>query len=156
MASVLLLDVTPEAERLTNAVLKSGLLPPSADADAAHIALATVHRMDILLTWNCRHIANAEIEVRLRRHVLQWDTSCPRFVHPKGFSVKFMNDSTIEPSTRNTDEVLQEIWRIKDELSAARGHDVHRLFAEARERQNKSGRRIVSFQETPSPLPEGE
>ena len=32
------------------------------------------------------------------------------------------------------DLVLQEIWRIKDELSAARGHDVHRLFAETRKR----------------------
>jgi hypothetical protein len=27
------------------------------------------------------------------------------------------------------DLVFQKIWRIKDELSAARGHDVHRLFA---------------------------
>ena len=37
------------------------------------------------------------------------------------------------------DVVLQEIWRSKDELPAARGHDVHRLFAEARERQKHSG-----------------
>ena len=37
------------------------------------------------------------------------------------------------------DLVLQEIWRIKDELSAARGHDVHRLFADARKRQKRSG-----------------
>jgi hypothetical protein len=44
------------------------------------------------------------------------------------------------------DLVLQEIWRIKDELSAARDHDVHRLFAEARERQKHSGHPIVSLQ----------
>ena len=44
------------------------------------------------------------------------------------------------------DLVLQEIWRIKDELSAARGHDVHRLFAEARERQKHSGHPIVTLQ----------
>jgi hypothetical protein len=31
-------------------------------------------------------------------------------------------------------------------LSAARGHDVHRLFAEARERQKHSGRSVVSLQ----------
>jgi len=36
---------------------------------AARIALATVHKMDILLTWNCRHIANAAIQARLRRVV---------------------------------------------------------------------------------------
>lgn len=42
------------------------MLPPEADRDAAHIALATVHEMDILLSWNCRHIANAAIQPRLR------------------------------------------------------------------------------------------
>ena len=46
----------------------------------------------------------------------------------------------------NGDLVLREIWRIKDELSAARGHDVHRLFAEARERQKHSGHPIVTLQ----------
>jgi hypothetical protein len=35
--------------------------------DAGHIALATVHEMDILLTWNCRHIANAFIQAKLRK-----------------------------------------------------------------------------------------
>jgi len=44
------------------------------------------------------------------------------------------------------DAVLQEIWRINDELSAARGHDVHRLFAEARERQKHSGHPVVNLQ----------
>jgi hypothetical protein len=42
--------------------------------------------------------------------------------------------------------VLQEIRRIKDALSAARGHDVHRLFAEARERQGHSGHPVVNPQ----------
>ena len=48
-------------------IFQSGLLPPTAEINATHIALATFHRMDILLTWNCRHIANATIGVRLRR-----------------------------------------------------------------------------------------
>lgn len=34
-------------------------LPATARVDALHIAIATVHGMDYLLTWNCRHIANA-------------------------------------------------------------------------------------------------
>lgn len=45
------------------------------------------------------------------------------------------------------DLVLQEMWRIKDELSAARGHDVHRLFAEARERQKHCGHPVVNLQQ---------
>jgi hypothetical protein len=44
------------------------------------------------------------------------------------------------------DVVLQEIWRIKDALSAAYGHDVDRLFAESRQRQERSGHPVVNLQ----------
>ena len=46
---------------------------------------------------------------------------------------------------RNTDLVLEEIWRIKDTLSASYGHDVHRLFAETREREKTCGHPLVSL-----------
>src|SRR6266571_848638 len=59
MTGITLLRSTDEAEKLTQRILDSGLLPTDADRDAAHIALATVHQMDVLLSWNCRHIANA-------------------------------------------------------------------------------------------------
>lgn len=48
--------------------------------------------------------------------------------------------------TSRGDLVLQEIWRIKDELSAVRGHDVHRLFADARKRQKLSGHPVANLQ----------
>jgi hypothetical protein len=69
MADIPILDLTAEVATLTHHILNSGLLPAKAESDAAHIALATVHQMDILLTWNCRHIANAAIQSRLRRAV---------------------------------------------------------------------------------------
>jgi len=47
---------------------------------------------------------------------------------------------------QSTDLVLQEIWRIKDTLSASYGHDVDRLFAETRERQKRSGHPVVNLQ----------
>ena len=55
-----------EAEALTVSLLASRLIPAKAEADAAHIATAAVHGMDFLLTWNCRHIANAAIVEKLR------------------------------------------------------------------------------------------
>jgi hypothetical protein len=59
-----------------------------------------------------------------------------------------MNSRTTEPiPVSGGDVVLQEIWRTKDELSAARGHDVHRLFAEARERQEHSGHPVANLQD---------
>jgi hypothetical protein len=59
------LAATEAVEELTRAILATGLIPPRATRDAAHIAFASVHEMDFLLTWNCRHIHNAMIARRL-------------------------------------------------------------------------------------------
>jgi predicted nucleic acid-binding protein len=47
---------------LTEGILKLAQIPPKAAVDALHIAVATVYACEYLLTWNCRHIANAEIQ----------------------------------------------------------------------------------------------
>ena len=39
-----------------------GIIPIKAAEDSLHISIATVHAMDFLLTWNCKHIANPEIQ----------------------------------------------------------------------------------------------
>lgn len=52
------LELTDAALRLASGLLAGGGLPATADLDAAHIAIAAVHQMSFLLTWNCRHIAN--------------------------------------------------------------------------------------------------
>jgi hypothetical protein len=58
-----------------------------------------------------------------------------------------MSEATKEQKLHETgDVVLKEIWRIKDELSASYGHDVDRLFAEARKRQETSGHQVVNLQ----------
>ena len=54
------LDLLPEVEILATALLTNGAVPAKARLDALHIAIASVHSMSYLLTWNFRHIANAE------------------------------------------------------------------------------------------------
>jgi hypothetical protein len=56
------------------------------------------------------------------------------------------NTTPTQTETGVADDVLREVWRIKDELSASYGHDLDRLFAEARERQRKSGRPSVNLE----------
>jgi len=56
------------------------------------------------------------------------------------------NMTPIQTETGVGDEVLREVWRIKDALSASYGHDLNRLFAEARQRQRESGRPSVDLQ----------
>jgi len=65
VANLPVLAVTDDVEELTRRILATGLIPLRATRDAAHIAFASVHGMDFLLTWNCRHIHNAMISRRL-------------------------------------------------------------------------------------------
>jgi hypothetical protein len=59
------LDATFDAMRLAEALAGAGVVPRQAVVDATHIAIATVHGMDYLLTWNCAHIANAAMRTRI-------------------------------------------------------------------------------------------
>lgn len=85
MADITLLESTGQAGELTRSIMNSRLLPVKAEGDGAHIALATVHQMDILLTWNCRHIANAFILGRLRRLIESCGHSAPTICTPEEF-----------------------------------------------------------------------
>lgn len=59
------LDVSEEAELLAAQLLANAVIPERAKTDALHIAVATVHGMDYLLTWNCKHIANAVLRPKI-------------------------------------------------------------------------------------------
>lgn len=52
------LSLTPEAEELAAAYIDDGAIGPRMRADALHIALATVARVDVLVSWNFKHIVN--------------------------------------------------------------------------------------------------
>jgi hypothetical protein len=66
ITDVPVLELTPEALALAKSFIEPGAIPKKAEEDALHIAVATVNGMDFLLTWNCKHIANAEIQKRIR------------------------------------------------------------------------------------------
>lgn len=61
------LSANVAAEQLVPILLRDTGLPQRALADMSHIALATVHGMQFLLTWNCKHIANANILRRVAK-----------------------------------------------------------------------------------------
>lgn len=57
-----LLTILPESEMLMIALIDSHALPAKAHIDAFHIAVAATNNIDYLLTWNCKHIANATMK----------------------------------------------------------------------------------------------
>ena len=58
LREITVLPITAEVLELAEFLLLGGGLPAKASIDALHIACAAYHQMDILLTWNCTHIAN--------------------------------------------------------------------------------------------------
>jgi len=53
------LAIEPEITIIVQTYLQHKLMPKNTTGDALHLALASYHKCDILLTWNCRNIANA-------------------------------------------------------------------------------------------------
>ncbi|MBL9183864.1 MAG: type II toxin-antitoxin system VapC family toxin [Verrucomicrobiaceae bacterium] len=59
------LDVPAETDRLSQSLIKLLQIPLKAEADATHLALAILHRITYLLTWNCTHLANPVLQKEL-------------------------------------------------------------------------------------------
>ena len=62
-----LLSINEAAIALAETFVKRGPLPPKANIDALHIATAVTNGVDYLLTWNCKHIANANMRSQIER-----------------------------------------------------------------------------------------
>lgn len=78
-----LLSLSLDVNEVAKAIMESGLLPLKAARDAVHIAVSSVHRVDILLTWNCRHIANAAIMKELAEIVERCGHELPILCTPE-------------------------------------------------------------------------
>jgi len=53
-----LLQITDEVEEITAVYIEKKVMPNDPAGDALHLAMASFHKIDVLITWNCRHIAN--------------------------------------------------------------------------------------------------
>ncbi len=77
------LDITDEVSNLANALITTNAIPPKAPTDAAHIAVAAVHGVQFLMTWNCAHIANAEISSVVKKICKTNGFECPTICTPE-------------------------------------------------------------------------
>ncbi len=80
-----LLGLNEEVLHLAHELVQGGPIPESAKEDALHIALATVHGMDYILTWNCRHIANAEMRTGVTSICISQGYETPVICTPEEF-----------------------------------------------------------------------
>ena len=82
LARIPRLSTTTEADALASYLVDERIIPPVAAPDAVHLALATTHRMDFLLTWNCKHIHNPHLERRIEAACRKFNLVSPVICTP--------------------------------------------------------------------------
>jgi hypothetical protein len=62
-----LLEIVPPIAEIVEVYIRHRLMPEDPSGDALHLALASYHKCEFLVTWNCRHLANANKYGHIRR-----------------------------------------------------------------------------------------
>lgn len=93
LAGIPLLPNAPEISRIANEIMSRAILSAKAQVDALHIATVAHHRIQYLLTWNCKHIANAQILPRIHQVLTDVGVPIPVICTPEEL---LGNDSEIE------------------------------------------------------------
>ena len=83
LEDISLLPITEAVVILAKSLIREGGIPEKALDDALHIAVSAVHGIDYLLTWNCRHIDNAETKPIIRRICGAKGHPCPEICTPQ-------------------------------------------------------------------------
>lgn len=83
VANIPSLAITNESIKLAKLLLSHKLVPLGSKEDALHIAVATLQGIDYLLTWNFKHINNAEMRASIVRIIESCSYICPHFCSPE-------------------------------------------------------------------------
>ena len=78
-----LIAINPSCVELAQKYLAKGYVPQSEVRDALHIAVAVIWKVDYLLTWNCKHIANAHALRQLRKYTENQGHEFPQVCTPE-------------------------------------------------------------------------
>ena len=86
MSSTFRLDARiQEVDELSSLLLSKHAVPETESTDALHIATATVYGMNVLLTWNCRHMANPVTLPLTSEVIVKAGFRCPIIITPDDF-----------------------------------------------------------------------
>ena len=123
VSSLTVLEISPEMDNLVEKLLDSGAVPRNARPDAQHIAIATGHGVDYLVSWNHKHIVNENkheyINQVCQEAGFQPITICTPMELMEDIQMKETPEKQLEfdPETY-TNPILEECYRIKAEISA--------------------------------------
>src|SRR3569832_752038 len=83
LGPIQIVDHNPRSCALADRVMANSAMPPDSRNDAEHIAIASVHEIIFLLTWNCAHLANAQISREIAEICRSEGYCCPTLCTPQ-------------------------------------------------------------------------
>lgn len=83
LQNIPLLAINADMINLAQSLIEEKIVPAKALEDALHIAISTLHGMEFLLTWNCRHIANPMIQEKIAAYLEQRGLFLPIICTPE-------------------------------------------------------------------------
>ena len=147
LARLPVLDTTPEAMLLVDNLINAGAVPLHSRTDAQHIAIAAFNSIEYLISWNYKHIVN-ETKRNLINEVCQAAGFKPTNLCTPTELMEEMHVKE-KPDTR-TDPILEECYRIKEEL-AAQFNSTQELYDYLKVNQKKW--KALGFKYLPPPSP---
>ena len=136
-----ILETLPETELLAQKLVNAGAVPQNFRSDAQHIAIATVHGVEYLASWNHKHIVNTN----KRAHINQ-------VCHESGFNpitictpAELIQEFQMKENLENyTDPILEECYRMKEAFNA-KFNSMEELSAYLRARQEERKRQGIKY-----------
>ena len=157
-----ILDTFPETDILAQKLLDAGAVPRNSLTDAQHIAIATVHSIEYLVSWNHKHIVNEN----KREHInqvcqtagFQPITICTPTALMEDIQMKEKEirekPPEFDPETY-TNPILEECYRIKAEISAQfKTPAEFSAYLKSKQEENKrNGKKYVSYYDPSKRIP---
>ena len=141
------LEVNPVVDNLAQLLIDSGAVPQNFRFDAQHIAIAAVNQIEFLVSWNYKHIVN-QSKHQLINSICKHAGFQPLTICTPIDLIEeiIMKEKPIPP----TDPILEECYRIKEELNAQFNsmEELTAYMMEMQEREKARGRKY-----TPAPPP---
>ena len=109
------LPLSPEAAAFAHKLIEVGAVPPQSLSDAQHIAIAVVHSIEYLVSWNYKHIVNETKRQHITDVCLAAGYRPTTLCTPEALMEELQMKEQREPQT---DPILEECYRIKAEFSA--------------------------------------
>lgn len=144
LSHLTVLEILPEVDMLTQKLLNAGAVPENFRSDAQHIAIATIHGVEYLVSWNHKHIVNANKREHINQVCREAGFDPVIICTPAELIERFHMK---EDPENYTDPILEECYRMKEEFNA-QFNSLEELSAYLRavqEEEKRNGVKYASF-----------